>query len=257
MTMKGAVQGDMFSLDQAAYSSAYPPWARHYLAGYYIAEHLEETYGEGTIRRIGRSFASFPFFGFRHAVKRATGVSMRAIYRDMVDDLEKTYGPLSAASPDTIIASSETADYTAPIVTDAGVFAYRRDNADHPAIVLINPDSGGERPVIEAYLSDWAAFTATGDGETVVLSVLEPVMSPSGPTLSARLYAIAVQTGDRRRISDRGGLYRPALSPDGSALVALSKGEGYTHLVDVDLETGEVQVLLSLAGLLVFGLALF
>ena len=55
------IEGDLFSLAQASYASAFPPSGRIYVAGYVLVDHLLKTFGEDVFTRIMDDYLRLPF----------------------------------------------------------------------------------------------------------------------------------------------------------------------------------------------------
>ena len=75
-----------FPLDQAAYSSYFPPADRDWIGGYLFFRYLFEHYGNDVYVRIHDEYVKFPLLGPWKAIERTTGRPAEAIYRDMVQE---------------------------------------------------------------------------------------------------------------------------------------------------------------------------
>ncbi len=234
-----------YTWKQAAYPSLFPPYDRVYQAGYLINDYLSRTYGDDIFVRIYKKFAAFPPLGFNHAVKAVTGSSVKDIFSAMLNSLQKRYLPDHVSSgvpvsPDTI------GDYFLPVITDRGLILYRRTQDRENALVLYDPEGRSEKVLLTVQLHDYASFSADRSGNTIVFASSDARgNSPSGYTLTSDLFLFHPGSKRVTRITRGKHLWQPALSPEGTRLVAVQKQEQYSRLVEVDMQTGQVSPLLS------------
>lgn len=237
-----------FSYAEAGHESRFPPPGRIYLAGYLIHEHFIETYGVEAFREMLERFVGFPLFGPRRAIKRATGIPAHALFQHMVDDLEHEYAAARDDRQDRAlrITPAVTGNYYLPRQTDRGWLVYR-SRLDRPrGIVELDPETGAETPLFRASLSDGYSFDTDAAGDTVVFA--SPVSEYAGgdTVVSSDLFVYDRATGAVERMTRRAHLRHPAVSPDGSQLVAVRQEGSYASLVSVDRETGRYSVILRL-----------
>ena len=242
-------EGNLFSLAQAGYSSAFPPAGRKYAAGYALVDHLLAAYGEDAFTRIMAAYLAFPFFGPWAAIRKVTGKDAEAVFADMREALASKDAAVGPARGGSLVTPERIGDWTRPQATANGLYVYRRDPWSFPAIVRWDPATGTERVLLKVDLLDPFSFTATADGRTVYLSSLSTDRTrPAEEETIADLFSLDVGTDTARQLTRGAHIWHPAVSPDGSSLVAVQGSGSYTRLVSVDTGTGAMRVLFSRAG---------
>ncbi len=122
MYAKAPVQeGRLFSLEQAAYGSAFPPPDRIYVAGYILVDYLLATYGVDSFRRVMEEYLGFPFFGPWSAIQKVTGRNAAQVFDDLKQYLANKYTPSLSAAPGTRITPTEPGDWVHPQLTERGL----------------------------------------------------------------------------------------------------------------------------------------
>ncbi len=240
MTYKAPILEDrLFSLAQAAYMSDYPPSGRIYVAGNMLVRYLNETYGDDTFARIYRRFIDFPLLGPWGAIKHVTGKSGTELFEEMKTHYRHKFAS-SAGIPDGRLVSPDVwGDYAWPVKAGGVLYAYRATFDEPPAIVRIEPETGEETVVLEAALFDGTSFTLNDAADRLVFaSYLLDGTHPSGGELTADLDAFGLPDGRVKRLTENAHLFQPALSPDGSRLVAVRREGSYHVLVEVDQRDG-------------------
>ncbi len=238
------IQDNFYSWEQAAYTSRFPPYDRIYQAGYLINDYLSRRYGDDVFVRIYNKFTAFPPLGFDYAVKAVTGKSVKDIFQSMKRSLQQKYmvlrsAPGIPASPDVI------GNYYLPVITEKGWILYRSTQNSKSALVLFNPGNSTEKIIRNVYLHDFASFTADKKGGSVVFAAFDAGTGPSGETLTSDLFLVHPGKPGVTRITKRGHLWQPALSPDGTRLVAVQKQGQYSRLVETDICTGDIRPVFS------------
>ena len=264
------LEAKLWSLDQAAYGSAFAPRGRIYIAGYALTDYLIRTFGEGTYREIHREFERRPILGVGHAVERVTGTDYDEIYADMQADLIRRFADGARLSVGRRVSPERPGNWYVPVSTDEGLFAYvdtvdRRagiyllaDGLDSPtngggaasagegASLEVTPSEG--RPleisapemVLPARLTDPYSFDVSADGRRIVFAISEPApRHRAGRVSYSNIYLYDRETGKRRALSEDSRLWHPAISPDGRRIVAVQRRGSYSRLVELDIESGE------------------
>jgi hypothetical protein len=241
-------QGRLFSLSQAGYLSSFPPPDRIYVAGDLLLEHISAAYGEDAFRRIVDLYLDFPFFGPWDAIQRVTGRSAEEIFKDLREALGEKYRQASTVPGGALVSPAGVGDWTHPQPTRAGLFVYRRTPYEPSAIVRLDPGTGKEAVVATGSLTDFFSFSAAADGRTICFSSEDvDTRDLSAPVITADLFLLDARSGARRQITRNGHLWHPALSSDGSRIIAVQGVGPYTRLVAVDPATGGLRVLFSRA----------
>jgi hypothetical protein len=245
-TRAAIVDGDFFSLEQAGYSSPFPPPGRIYVAGYALVNWLETAYGSDTFRRIMAAFLDFPFFGPWSAIAKVTGDDAPVIFARMRRSLVARYASSAATADGTRITPEAPGDWTRPQVTERGLYVYHTSPESFPAIVQWDPGSGAERVLARAPLSDRWSFTATSDGAAVwFTSRTVDRGRPADTRIVSDLFRLDVDAGAVRQVTRGAHLWQPAVSPHGDLLVAVQGSGPYSRLVSVDARTGGMRTLFS------------
>jgi hypothetical protein len=240
------IEEKFFSLAQASYSSVYPPKGRIYVAGYIFVHYLMEQYGEDVFARINGEYIKFPLFGPWGAIKKVTGKTGKELFSEMKSTLETKYKPFRLIPEGELISPDEFGDYYLPIKTEKGLYLYRKDLRSSYGIVRFDSETGQEEILLNVTLSDNSSMTASADGETIVLAIHHyGDTHPAGEVILSDLYQFALSTQRVERITRGARLWHPALSPDGSVLVAVQRAGSYTRLVEVDRQTGQLRLLFA------------
>ncbi len=239
--------GRLFSLEQGAYGSAFPPPDRIYVAGYILVDYLLTAYGVDSFRRIMEEYLGFPFLGPWGAIQKVTGRSASQIFNDLKEYLTDKYRPFLSAASGARVTPKGPGDWVHPQPTDRGLYVYHASPYHFPAIVRYDPATGSER-VLHPVVNDAVSFSATRDGRTIYFSSMTQTWAdPATPDVDSDLYSLDTDTGVTKQITRGAHLWQPAVSPDGAALVAVQGAGPYSRLVSVDVRTGGLRVLYSLA----------
>lgn len=236
-------EGRLFSLEQGAYGSAFPPPDRIYVAGYILVDYLLTRCGVDSFRRIMEEYLGFPFFGPWAAIQKVTGRNASQVFDDLKDYLTEKYRPSLSLASGARVTPKEPGDWVHPQPTDRGLFVYHSSPYRFPALVRYDPANGSER-VLHTVTNDAVSFSATRDGRTVYFTSLTQTWAdPGTPELVSDLYSLDTDTGATRRITRGAHLWQPAVSPDGGSLVAVQGTGPYSRLVAVDARSGALRVL--------------
>ncbi len=247
------IENRLFTLRQASYSSSFPPPGRIYVSGYILVSYMMDTYGKDIFSRIHREFVKFPFIGPRHAIKKVTGDSARDIYADMKTELETKYTPYRELSSGEKLTPDEIGDYYMPVFSKGGLYMYRRTLEKPPAIVAFNPVTKKESIVLKTSLTDSASLTATADGNILYFtSTTVNAAGPAGETYTSDLYRWSKERKRVMQITRNAHVWHPAVSTDGSVLIAVQKQDSYSRLVTIDRTTGTIAPLFEAAGASVY-----
>ena len=247
-TKAAAEEGDLFTLRQSAYASAFPPGGRIYVAGYALIDWLVKTYGEDSFRRIMDEYLDSFAIDFFGAMRKVTGKDAAAVFADMRKSLVARYAAQTAIPGGRLITPERIGSWTRPQPTVRGLYLFHASPEGYPAIVGWNPSTGEETVLVRADLTDDSSFCATRDGGTVWFSSLHWDLSRSAePRSTADLYMLDAATGKVKQVTTNAHLWHPAVSADGTELVAVQGQGPYSRLVWVDTRTGAMRVLFSRA----------
>ncbi len=240
MTWKAHVVEDrLYSLNQAGYDSHLAPRGRYYSAGYFIWDYLLEEYGRDYVVELSQSFARFPLFGVWGPIRRTSGTRMRELYAAIEADLIRRYADEAGQEPDPRVTPAARSDYYLPTQTERGLFVYRVRPDRTPGIVVFDVDTGREEPVLEMRMTDEASWSVTSDGGTIAFATYSVDGTyPDEQDIDSDLYLYETASGQITPLTEGGGYHQPAISPDGSFLVAVERHRGHHRLVRFDLAAG-------------------
>ena len=236
------MENELFSLTQAGYQSHLPPRGRYYVGGYLLINYIVREYGIETYLDIHRDYLRFPFFGIYGAVRRNTGKSAAAILREVRRELERTYESRMEISQGRLITPNRVGDYYLPLSAGDQLVLYRRRPDARGAIILLDPETGAEEVLATVPLSDGHSLTAAADASTIIFSAFESTGShPAGSLLFpgetvAHLYRLNAETGEVVRLPDTAHFTQPAISPDGTSVVAVERRGASTRLVTFPID---------------------
>jgi hypothetical protein len=239
----------MYSYDQAGFSSPFAPSGRIYASGYLMVEHLLDEYGEDAFIRLNRSFQAAPFLGMRRALRKSTGSAVSDFYPEMLDKLYERYAHRRKLDSGEIISPHGHGDWFLPFPTEAGLVTYGSGFDRKPGLYLLpRGEEHSWRKLAEMELLDQWSYTVDAEAHIAVASLFRPNLSfrISDPG-SSDLYIIPINREEAkpRQLTRGRRLFHPALSPDGTMLLALERQDSYSRLVKVDMETGRLDPLYS------------
>ncbi len=238
-------QGKLFSLEQAAYQSDFPPADRIYVSGYILVDFLLSTYGEDSFRRIMDDYLGFPFFGPWGAIRRVTGKSASEVFAELRKHLETKYHQSLDIPSGAPVTPSLPGDWIHPQWTDRGLYVYHAPQDHFPAIVRYDPARGKEE-ILHSVVNDAFSFTATRDGKTLFLSSeSQSFLDPVDMQVVSDLYRLDVDANSLTQITRFAHLWQPSVSRDGARLVAVQGSGPYSRIVSVDPATGRLLTLFS------------
>lgn len=239
-TKSAAVEEDFFNIYQLAYSSDFPPYNRIYSGGYELIKYFMENFGEDIFQKIYLRYTRFPFIGPFGAVKRETGKSIRDIFNDFKAETIQHYSSLDFPEkeyPSVKLSPDSYGDRTHAINTDQGIILYRTDHNASPAIVLFDEKKGEETVLIETRLMDGSSFDADRTGNMIVFaSGNYKLYNSYGNSYISDLYLY--KDNSVKKLTENQSLFHPAVSSDGTRIIAVKRTGSYTKLVSVDLQTG-------------------
>lgn len=241
------LEGTLFTLDQASYSSAFPPSGRVYAAGYMLVDYLLSEYGSDAFTRIMRRYVGFPFLGPWGAIAEVTGRDASEVFSDMKKSLEERFAG-AAEIPDGVRVSPDMiGDFTTPRLTSSGLYIYRNDLDRYPALTVLDPATGAEKDLLSVALTDPSSYDPTADGKTVYFTTMEfDWRNPILEEAVSDLYVLDVRTSAVRRITRGARLRHPAVSADGGRIAAVQRSGAYARLVSVDPISGAQRTVFSI-----------
>jgi len=242
------LEDEMWSLSQSGYQSSFPPSGRIYVAGYIFVEYLMNRFGEEIYARINRTFANLPFLGLNRAIRVETGFDARELYADMISQRKSTFEEHLPSTQGKLFSPDSLGDFHLPVATERGYIGWARTYGKGGAIVLY-PQEGGKPEVLKlAYPTDAQSFDVTRDGRTAVVAssyeaASHPASIPSVSVSYSDMVLVDLDTGAERWLTKGERLLQPAISPDGSKIVATQVVGPRYRLVTIDPATGALETL--------------
>jgi hypothetical protein len=242
------MEGSLFNFDQAAYGSNFPPYGRIYVAGYILVDHILRAYGRDAFTRIMEKYLAFPFFGPWAAIQEVTGKSGQEVFADLKKSLEERYRADKNIPSGFLLSPDRIGSFTHPQPTAKGLYIYKSDMERFPAIERLDILDKTEAEILPVALTDSSSFSAAADGRRIYFTTMDfDYRDYTQEEAISDLYALDADTGKERRITTGAHLRHPAVSPDGTRLVAVQQVQSYSRLVSVDPDTGGLEILFSRA----------
>lgn len=238
------LEGRFWELKKAAYASSFAPRERIYVSGWLLTDTISRRFGEDAYARIHRAFARAPLLGVDHAVKKVTGVPAKRLYAEMKSELEARFASDAALPQGRLLSPQRPGDWYLPRVSRAGWFAYSWSHDRAPGIYRVSPEQWDGEPVFAGLLTDESSFDVSAEGCRLVAA--RPVPDPADPagySAFSDLWLLDLEGRVERRLTVGRRLWHPALSPDGSRIVAVERADSYSRLVEVDPASGAVRPL--------------
>lgn len=250
------LEGNLFTLKQAGYSSDFPPYSRIYISGYIFINYLIRSYGEDVLKTIHSQMIRNPLSP-KKALLRATGKTADQLWDEMRLELIQKYKANFDIPEGEQISPYQIGDWHLPRITDKGFITYQQVMKKNPGLYLFDPVTGENQLLAKTYLTDRWSYTASSSGEKVFFSAFDiDAAAPGGATYHSDIFQIRYGKRKSKRITKDKHLWHPSLSGDGKRLIAVQKRDSYSNLVEVFPETGEVQTLFSMEQATVFTPAL-
>lgn len=230
----------LHTLDQVngSYLLDWPAGGNEYDYGTAFFQYVSTTYGEEVPNRILATFGRTPWLGIDFAVAQVLpGKTCTSLWDETMGWLHQRYAtqareikqqPLTASKPLTISGRY----HHHPRWLSDGSLVYTESYKGKGSKLVRRSGSGETSPVMSKDpLGDYAV---SADGRTFLYAMQE------GDEASFKsysdLYRFDAQTGKRKRLTRDLRASEPALSPDGSRIVAVVTKQGTNHLVLLDEE---------------------
>jgi len=235
-------EDSMWSLSQGAYNGPFNPSNRIYVTGYLMIDYLIRHYGPSSFADINRRFAALPFFGLSPAYKKVTGHSANEVFSlslHEVDDVD--------TSSDNLFSEPMAGDRFLPVSTSIGLIGYVQSPYKGRALYRYLPDGSAER--LMDLSIDGGSSISFGTDKAVFSSLWADTNDPSSLAMAAvsysDLYLLDLATLKAKRLTKAQRLVQPAISGDGSRIVASRINGSFYDLVELDIDTLETSTLAS------------
>lgn len=252
-----AGEDHLWTLSAAGTSPRYaPPAGRIYLAGYFMIDYLNRTFGPDAASRIARYQGEHPVGGPRDALAHVTGQSAAAFYEGFVTDLKrqgeraKRQARAQGLPQGKVIASTPLESYESHTWTPQGtLLALRRGFAEKSALVEIDPTTGAslqETPVGTLFTT--APLRLLRSGDTAIFSAPYPRPLGSYELDATDLTLFNRETKKYRRLTRNAHIFSAAPSPDGTTYVAARRNGMWSDLVFIDAQGKSITPVYSQPG---------
>ena len=244
-----------------------PPYGQIYVMGYLIMRTIADKWGLQALADIERNRNMER--SWEESVKLVTGQTPQDIYRETKIALEKRYANERQIPEGKIISPNDTNEhyYRPAIVFDDGTLITIRSTANSKSMaVLLNPgakdglkyydiekeknkdDSDSKKQVKETVLftanfCDLDSITADQDKTVYYTSAVSRYDRNPGNETQFPIYKWTPEGSSVRLTNDESSYYQPAVSRDGTLLIAVEQNGLKMRIVKIDTQTGDKTVL--------------
>lgn len=238
------LQDSLWTLSQGRYNSSFPPSGRVYSTGYLMVDFLMRHYGEESFARVNSTFAWFPFFGLNRALKKETGFSGKALFALAIEE-QHSLLPQGPSLGVQFTPNGKGENYYLPFSTELGLIGYSHSPRGGGALVRYREEGEVELikglPFIE---QDSLSFTPKQVLFTFAWSdPFHPSSLPLAPVSYNDLMLYNFASDTFTRITEKKMLTQPAMSEDGTYMVAIKRTDDRHTLVRVDPARGDLTLL--------------
>ena len=221
------------------------PYSQNYVMGYLIMQNIADRWGYDALADIERNVSITK--NFDESVQTVTGKLPEEIYREIQPALLKKYADERKIPEGKIITPRfDNSYYTKPaVIFDDGQMILLRELAgSNTAVVRFNPNAEDSEKEQILFEGDFAS-TICADKNSTVYSVQQREFKQKGPgvTKENALYKWT-ETDGLVRLTSGESFYSPAVSDDGTVLVAVTVKGLQMGLSLVDVQNGSVTPLL-------------
>lgn len=222
-----------------------PPRGQVYVMGYLVMRSIADQCGLAALSEI--ELARAEGLSFEKAIEKVTGFTPMQLFNDARKALVKKYaGERAVPEGLALLRSDERADYFIPALLHEGeLFTIKQDGAGTEYAVKINVKTQKEDVLFEADFSDSYSLTAATNGAIVASLESLRYKGLPGTVGNSSLYTWTAEGGLTRLTKLGRNVYSPSLAENGERLVASELVGGQYRLVEVNLESGDITVLLK------------
>ncbi len=232
-----------------------PPYSQIYVMGYLIMRSIADQWGIQALADIERNRSLER--SWEESVKLVTGQTPQDIYREVKIALEKKYMEERKIPEGKIISPNDmNVNYSQPAIVfdDGSIIAAREDMNDY-AVVLLKPSAkdgmqyyGDDNDLKETILFRGAEeLTADRNMNIYYTTALNRYDRAPNNETKFQIYKWSKDENgniiNRALTSDESSYYQPAVSRDGSLLVAVEQKGLKMRIVKVDTQTGDISPL--------------
>lgn len=250
-------------------TEAEPPYSQIYVIGYLMMRSIADRWGLEALADIERNRTDG--LTWEDSVRKVTGHDARDIYREVRISLEKKFAGERVIPEGKIISPNSTNtnyDIPAVILDDGTIIASRSVQNGYTSVVKLCPgNTNGTQYIEDAKKTfiieenpskapkETILFTSNFSDERAVTSDKNMTIYASvaisryhknpGSETQFQIFKWTEEEGLKQLTHDSSSYYQPAVSYDGSVLVAVEQNGLYMRLVQIDTETGDTKVLLQ------------
>jgi len=219
-----------------------------YELGYFLTAWLRKNHSEDTVEKVlsRASRASFYPFIFSHSLKKETGLSVRELYRRVMDDLYEKWSPVDHRL--NLTPFRETLNrrpivwtlYTSPRFDSKGNILALRYGLDSPLTLVSISPGGDEKKIISLNtMGHIHTVFSTGTGKTVWAESRRDIRW--GKRSYSELMILDLKSKNKTRLTRKSRLFSPAITGDGKLIAAIRfSRERKTSLCILSASDGEL-----------------
>lgn len=223
------------------------PQGQIYVMGYVLMRSIADRFGLDALASIERNRTGGR--SFLESVKFVTGYSADELYRDARVALLKKYDKERMIDEGiTLTPRFDDVYYHKPaLVRNAGIITLRAGRDNELTAVSVDPATKEETVLFGGAFADEYSLAASDNGLVIAALRTDRYDVRPGYASGTDLYSWKRETG-LSRLSRGTSLFQPALSRDGSRLVAVELAGADYRLVEINLATGERAILYGQSG---------
>lgn len=214
------------------------PQGQIYVMGYVLMRSIADRFGLDALASIERNRTGGR--SFLESVKFVTGYSADELYRDARIALLKKYGKERLIDEGiTLTPRFDDVYYHKPaLVGKSGIIALRAGMDNELTAVSVDPVTKEETVLFGGNFADEYSLAAAENGQVIASLRTDRFDVRPGYVSGTDLYSWNRETG-LSRLTRGMSLFQPALSRDGTRLVAVELAGADYRLVEINLATGE------------------
>lgn len=223
------------------------PQGQIYIMGYVLMRSIADRFGLDALASIERNRTGGR--NFLESVKFVTGYTADELFRDARIALLKKYArERSIDEGITLTPRFDDVYYHKPaLVGSSGIITLRSGKDNDLTAVRVDPATRDETVLFGGSFADEYSLAAANDGTIVAALRFDRFDKRPGYTSETDLYTWDEKSG-LSQLTDGTSLFQPALSRDGTRLVAVELAGAEYRLVEVNLSTGIRTVLYGPVG---------
>ena len=252
-----ADDGELWGLSAMGTSSPFaPPGGRIYLAGYYLVEYLENTFGPGTFAAVSDYQSRHPLGGSARALKQVTKLKPKSIYTGFLKDFSARSDSVRHAEKLTglpvgrVLASEKFDSFVSHDWSANGsVQAVRKGYGRKNAFLTIDPLSGKQlNEIAIGKLHNIGPFRFPGDDQLLFAETYYHPLEAADLS-SGHIIFFDAETKKRTKIEGIGHVFSTDLSPDGATLAVVKRSGMWHELAIASIDGSSYRTLMSETGL--------